>query len=444
MALVTTYATLQTAIADWLNRSDLTAVIPNFIQNAEQRLKRDPRVRNPDIAVQAVATITFTGNVTAADSFKIGNQTYIFRASPSVANDVARGATLAISIANFVAAINGTGTAGTEYAAGTSVVQGVTATGSATVLTVTVNTPGSQGLNYHISEVVDGGSVATVVAFATGSGSSTIISLSASVTTNWLLTYHPDIYLYAALCESGPYLMDPELTQAWELELEKRISDLAGSVRTDPARTLDLTTYASLKRLIVDALKRGDLENVTPVLISLAEQNLQNDNRVRSLATVTYSITADDLAVPSGFHTLESWYHDTNPYFDEIQIVPADELGRHKQLYGESGVPKVAAILNGTFRFAPAPSDTFSTKMVYYQTITALSSGVNWLYTQQPQIYLYAALAEAGPWVMDDERAMGVVSLAKQKLEEAIAKMDADVWDNQWSGSLRRQFEPIG
>lgn len=35
-----TYATLQTAIADWLNRTDLTATIPDFITLAEAEIKR--------------------------------------------------------------------------------------------------------------------------------------------------------------------------------------------------------------------------------------------------------------------------------------------------------------------------------------------------------------------------------------------------------------------
>jgi len=40
---LTTYAELQTAIADWLNRTDLTAAIPDFITLCESEMKR--RVR---------------------------------------------------------------------------------------------------------------------------------------------------------------------------------------------------------------------------------------------------------------------------------------------------------------------------------------------------------------------------------------------------------------
>lgn len=42
MSLVTGYTSLQTVIADWLARSDLTSFIPNFIQTWEADFYRDP------------------------------------------------------------------------------------------------------------------------------------------------------------------------------------------------------------------------------------------------------------------------------------------------------------------------------------------------------------------------------------------------------------------
>lgn len=43
MAVITTYTTLSTAVADYLARSDLTAYIPNFIQSFEEKFYRDSR-----------------------------------------------------------------------------------------------------------------------------------------------------------------------------------------------------------------------------------------------------------------------------------------------------------------------------------------------------------------------------------------------------------------
>ena len=40
---ITTYAELKTAIANWLNREDLTSVIPDFISLAEADFNRKLR-----------------------------------------------------------------------------------------------------------------------------------------------------------------------------------------------------------------------------------------------------------------------------------------------------------------------------------------------------------------------------------------------------------------
>ena len=51
-----TYANLKTAIADWLDRSDLTDRIPDFIALAEARLNRELRIRPMEVR----STLTLT------------------------------------------------------------------------------------------------------------------------------------------------------------------------------------------------------------------------------------------------------------------------------------------------------------------------------------------------------------------------------------------------
>jgi hypothetical protein len=43
--MITTYAELQAAVANWMHRTDLTAKIPDFITFAENKIYRDLRVR---------------------------------------------------------------------------------------------------------------------------------------------------------------------------------------------------------------------------------------------------------------------------------------------------------------------------------------------------------------------------------------------------------------
>lgn len=53
-----------------------------------------------------------------------------------------------------------------------------------------------------------------------------LVSLSDTKTVNWLITDHPDIYLYATLVESAPYLKDDERIPVWKQELATRLEEL--------------------------------------------------------------------------------------------------------------------------------------------------------------------------------------------------------------------------
>lgn len=54
------YTTLQSTVADWLHRTDLTAQIPSFIELAEERINRALRVRQMETVLTAT---TITDNI---------------------------------------------------------------------------------------------------------------------------------------------------------------------------------------------------------------------------------------------------------------------------------------------------------------------------------------------------------------------------------------------
>lgn len=55
---IATYNDLKTAVANWLHRSDITSVIPDFIALAESRIRHDVRCR----AMEATATGTLSSS----------------------------------------------------------------------------------------------------------------------------------------------------------------------------------------------------------------------------------------------------------------------------------------------------------------------------------------------------------------------------------------------
>jgi phage tail sheath gpL-like len=112
---------------------------------------------------KATGTATFTANVSNNDTIIIGNVTYRFQTTPAQANDIDVGASLAVSLDNLVAAINGTGEAGaTTYYAGTATVPAVVASHNNTVLTLTARLGGTHANGIELREGTDGGSVYSI------------------------------------------------------------------------------------------------------------------------------------------------------------------------------------------------------------------------------------------------------------------------------------------
>lgn len=98
--------------------------------------------------VYATNTVTSNGtDVTANDTCTIGGKAYTFKAAPTtVDGEVKVGGTAALTLQNLFNAVNLVGVAGTDYGSLTVINPYAKATAvSATVLTLTVKTPGAVG-----------------------------------------------------------------------------------------------------------------------------------------------------------------------------------------------------------------------------------------------------------------------------------------------------------
>lgn len=209
-----------------------------------------------------------------------------------------------------------------------------------------------------------------------------------------------------------------------------------------------ITSAATLNAAVAEWLNRSDLSTSNvgiDLMIQQAEARLKRDYRVRTMTTATFSVDADDETAPSGFRQLISLEHNGPNYYGAIEVVGPDMITELKQRYGPTGVPRACAIIDAggtfTFRFAPVPDTTFALRATYWATITALSSGSNWLIASHPDIYLYATLAESAMYMKDDERLM----VWNNELENRIESLYREHWEHQWSGTpIRNQFTPIG
>lgn len=203
-----------------------------------------------------------------------------------------------------------------------------------------------------------------------------------------------------------------------------------------------ITDYASLQAAIGDWLNRTDVS--IPVFIQLAEANLRRDRRARKLQDLgTFVITEDGGELPSDFLSLESWAHAGPTYYGPIEITSMDGLADQKRALGPNGVPRFAALVEGGAYFAPAPSSSFSTRLVYWRKILPLSdeNPTNWLLTDHPDIYLYGSLIESAPYLREDER----IALWEDRYGKALNSLDIATQNAQFGGRIvRRPRRAIG
>jgi hypothetical protein len=181
-----TYSGLKTGIADYLNRDDLTSIIPSFITLAEAKFNRKLRVRQ--MIKRATATLdtqyfAFPSDFLQAKEFQLN--------------------TNPITYLQYVTQNQGDyGSANQFISAGKP--QFYTIIGTQLEVIPTPDASYTGELTYY----------------------GKITALSDSNTSNWLLAYAPDLYLYGALVEATPYLKDDERLGTWSTLYTNSLGDI--------------------------------------------------------------------------------------------------------------------------------------------------------------------------------------------------------------------------
>lgn len=162
------YASLKATVSTWLHRSDLDAMIPDFIVLAEAKLSADIDARN----MEARTTLTTTaGNAyISIPSDLLEMRRLLLQSSPTQ--------TLKYATPDQIAS---------DYPLGT--------TGKPLVFAVIGN-------ELQLAPVPDAEYTIELTY------RQRVPSLSDANTTNWLLTNWPNAYLYATLCAAQPYIVN--------------------------------------------------------------------------------------------------------------------------------------------------------------------------------------------------------------------------------------------
>jgi hypothetical protein len=196
---------------------------------------------------------------------------------------------------------------------------------------------------------------------------------------------------------------------------------------------MSFATYSDLQTSIANYLARSDLTSIIPDFITLAENRLRRELRIRQmLKSVTTSTVASDATVeiPSDFLEIRDFVVMTNP-INPLSYSSPSSLSNDPRT-SMVGVPKVYTILANEFQVAPAPDGIYTLKMLYYAAPTYLSSNntTNIFLTTAPDGLLYGALVEAEPYLMNDAR----INTWGSMYDRAISSLTRSDEEGQYSG----------
>ena len=183
---ISTYSELQSSIADYLNRADLTSVIPTFIDLAEAQINRDVR----HWQMENRATTTFDGRYATRPSDWVMTQRM----------HLTTGTTTAMTLIS-------------QQAMAAKRMSSEDAAGTPLYYCHSEN-------QFELFPSPDQAFTVEVLYLQK------IPALSDTNTSNWLLSYAPDIYLYASLIHSAPYLAEDGRTTVWATMYQAAVNRL--------------------------------------------------------------------------------------------------------------------------------------------------------------------------------------------------------------------------
>jgi hypothetical protein len=185
-----------------------------------------------------------------------------------------------------------------------------------------------------------------------------------------------------------------------------------------------INTYDNLKTTIANYLNRSDLTSYIGDFITLTESRLNRELRVREMINTDTSITTvastQSYALPTGYIEATTVIYQSDP-FKTLKFISNSDFYTSYNTSQSAGSPSFFTIVGTNILLGVAPDSAKTLQINYYKSLTALSDSntTNTILTNYPELYLYGALAESAPFIMQDERLNVWAGLYKEALKNA-------------------------
>lgn len=193
------------------------------------------------------------------------------------------------------------------------------------------------------------------------------------------------------------------------------------------------TNYTSFVTVVENYLARTDLSAQIPDFINLAQQRMTRDLRTRPMlkvSTTTANSQDGTVELPSDFLEMRELHFQGNP--DIVLQYQSPDLFFRNLLTDTGGQPYFYTLIGNEFQFAPVPSGDLTLQMLYYAQPTFISpTTANNLYlTNYPDALLYATLAEAEPYLMNDLRIQTWATMYDRAITNIMRNDDGSKYPN--------------
>jgi len=165
------------------------------------------------------------------------------------------------------------------------------------------------------------------------------------------------------------------------------------------------TNYTTFVSTVENYLARTDLTSVIPDFIQMAQLRMSRDLRTEAMLKVaTTAATDNKVAFPTDFLELREMHFQGNPPII-LEYQSPDLFFRNGQT-SLSGRSHFFTMLGTEFQFAPSQDATYTIQILYYgqPAFISTTTASNLFLAYYPDALLYATLAEAEPYLMNDPR----------------------------------------
>ena len=177
---------------------------------------------------------------------------------------------------------------------------------------------------------------------------------------------------------------------------------------------MSIANYGELKTAIANSLQRSDLTTQLPDFIQYAESVVNGDPytndpeqlpgiRVRGQGKrVTTTVSTEYIDIPSDLLSVRELQLNTSPKTELTYLTP--KVMTQKYPSALVGTPEYYTQHGDEFQFAPIPDGSFTLEISYNGKYTAFSddTDTNWLLTNHPYAYVYAACVAGAAHTHDD------------------------------------------